>query len=513
MRYLVIAVAGAIALCLYLWLCFLLLTYVVGPAAVVVAAAGLVVGAVTTLVAVLRVLWGGYRHTVVRRPIDVANAPAAYVHRDFAWPQYFVAQVRLDLDAVYKQLRAAVTRAWVVPTRTVRRLDYRIPLVGWPFLLPVVTALVGYTVGIFVLLLVAVLAGGLVTGALWTVGLAVVGLLRGVDRAWQLVRRAGGTCPRCYEVSRRPAYQCPGPHTALDRQGQRDLHRDLRPGRLGVLWRRCGCGELLPTTVLRASAKLAARCPLCLEPLPAGAAAFTDVRIPVFGAVSAGKTQLVMATVVTLLRGYGVGLADDPSVTTVEGYKSIVERGGTAPKTDPSKPPVAVTLTLRDGRKRAFVHVFDAAGEALADPDQNHDLAYLDRARTLAFVLDPFSIPELRDRFAAARADLFTRANPAQGAPEDAYVATVRRLRDYGVDTGRQRLAFVLSKKDLLDQLPGSPPPDHDALRAWLLAHQLDNLVTLAERDFRTVRYFLVSPELAVEPFRWLLRGERLRLP
>ena len=521
MRYVVLFVAGAIALCVYMAMCWLLLLYVIAPAAVVVAAVAVAAGAVTALVAAMRVLWGGYRFTSIRKPIDVANSPSPYVRRDYAWPQYFAAQVKLDLDALLRQLRVALAHAWADPVKVVRRLDYRIPLAGWPLLVPVLVAAAGYTVGIFVLAACVVLVGGLITGACWALGLAAVGLLRGLDRAWQLARRAGGTCPRCYEVSLRPAYQCPGPHPVLDRQGQRDLHRDLRPGRLGVLWRRCGCGQRLPTTVLRAAAKLQARCPLCLEPLPPGAAAQTDVRIPVFGAVSAGKTHLVMATVLAMLRGSGVDTADGHSARTVAGYRSIVERGGSAPKTDASQPPVAVTLELRNGRRRAFVHLFDAAGEALADRDQNHELAYLDRARTLAFVLDPFSIQELRDQFGVVRADLFTRANPAREAPEDAYVATVSRLRDHGVDTGRQRLAFVLSKQDLLDQLLGgaAPPPDHDALRGWLLDQQLDNLVTLAERDFRAVRYFLVSADRAAAagsvtaPFRWLLRGERLTLP
>ena len=521
MRYVVLVVAGAIALCVYAFLCLLLLAYLVGPAAVVVAVAGTAAGGGTALVAALRVLWGGYRFTVVRKPIDVANGSSAYVPRDYAWPQYFAAQVRLDLDAVRRQWRAALTRAWAAPVKRIRRLDRRVPLLGWPLLVPVLTALVGYTVGIVVLASVIVLVGGLVTAVAWALGAAAVGLLRGLDRGWQVLRRAGGTCPRCYEVSRRPAYQCPGPHSALDRQGRRDLHRDLRPGRLGVLWRRCGCGRLLPTTVLRAAASLQARCPMCLEPLPPGAAVRTDVRIPVFGAASAGKTHLVMATVVTLLRGAGVEIADGHSTRTVEGYKSIVGRGGSAPKTDASQPPIAVTLTLRHGRRRAFVHVFDAAGEALADRDQNHAFAYLDRARTLAFVLDPFSIQEVRDRFGGVRADLFARANAARDAPEDAYLATVSRLRDYGVDTGRQRLAFVLSKQDLLAELLGgaAPPPDHDALRGWLLEQRLDNLVTLAERDFRAVRYFLVSADRptaagsVTAPLRWLLRSERLTLP
>jgi hypothetical protein len=326
-------------------------------------------------------------------------------------------------------------------------------------------------------------------------------------------------------VCRRPAYQCPGPHSAADHAVGLGLHRDLRPGRLGVLWRRCGCRRLLPTTVLRAAISLQAKCPLCGTDLPKGSAVQTDVRIPVFGAPSAGKTHLIMATLVTLLRAPAqrtrLDVTDDYSKQVVDGYQEVFDSGGSAPKTDASQQPVAVTFRVRNGRRRAMVHVFDAAGEALADRAQNERFGYLDRARSFAFVLDPFSIPGLRDQFAVSRADLFAQANPATDDPEDSYLATVSRLRDYGVDTGRQKLAFVVSKQDLLGQLLAEQAPgtDQDSLRGWLLNQQLDNLVTLAERDFGAVRYFLVSAQhrqragTVTEPFRWLLTGERVKLP
>ncbi len=168
-----------------------------------------------------------------------------------------------------------------------------------------------------------------------------------------------------------------------------------------------------------------------------------------------------------------------------------------------------------------MLHLFDAAGELFEDQQQNADLHYLDRARGLVFVLDPFSIPEVRVRMTAA----------GQGVPiaatadlEGAYQATVQRLRDHRVRTDRQRLAFVVSKADLLLGL--SVATDLDPARAdecvppWLGDVGADNLVLAAGRDFRQVRYFLVSsmtadprvPDGALAPLRWLLAGDRIVL-
>jgi hypothetical protein len=164
-----------------------------------------------------------------------------------------------------------------------------------------------------------------------------------------------------------------------------------------------------------------------------------------------------------------------------------------------------------------MLHIFDAAGEALADFDQNAELAYLDRARALVFVLDPFSIADVRDRYAARDPERIRRANPAQGDPEASYNATVGRLRAHGVDTGGQRLAFVVTKRDLLDEVVDGD--DQAGIRAWLVEQRLDNLAIAAERDFGAVRYFFVSATEGIrsgeveQPFRWLLAADRVPLP
>ena len=522
----IVFVLSLVAIGLYITVCLVALVYLGVPGALIGLGGGLVAGFGAALV-VAAMVWGG-RGGTIRTPAEVvAGGGSRPVRPDAAWPQYFVAQVRLDLHAICAQAWGAVAACWKRAAAAADQAGTKVVLFFWPLLLPVVAALTGFSAGVVAGLTVALLAVGVVTAVLWAAGLVVVGALRGLDRVWQLVFRAGGSCPRCYEISRLPAYRCPGRHTRASVQAGEHLHRDLRPGRLGVLWRRCGCGKVLPTTVLRASLRLRAHCPMCGEALPRGAARYTDVRIPVFGAASAGKTHLIMGSLVGLVTPGGkapvsLTVVDAYTESVYHGHSQIFHSGGSAPKTSVSAMPVALSLLLRNGRRQAMLHLFDAAGEALADADISGRLSYLDHARTLIFVLDPFSVRELHDRFAGGFPEIFARANAAQDEPEASYQATVTRLRGYGVDTRRQRLAFVITKRDLLAALPAEAMPGDDdaALREWLVARGLDNLVVSADRDFGEVHYFIVAvrPDeesigRVAEPLRWLLAGERLVLP
>ncbi|MEV5689692.1 TRAFAC clade GTPase domain-containing protein [Micromonospora globbae] len=507
---------------LYTTACAVCLVLVSTPLALVALPVGLAGGAILVLGVAGAVLIGQARWAPVRTPEQVnrgslpGRVSPAFVRRDLAWPQYFAVQVALDVRAAAEHCRALVRRLWARPAALLRR-----PRVKrwWPLYVPVLAGQLAVSLAVAGGVAVVVLVAATVSAGAWLVGGTVVQLLRCADAGWQVVLRSRASCQHCYQLAAVPAYRCLGPHPPGHRLDGTDLHRDLRPGRLGVLWRRCGCGWLLPTTVLRASfsRRLEAQCPSCGERLLAGAGVVTDVRMPVFGAASAGKTQLIMSALVGLhglaeRAGVTVTPADDHSRQRYETYARLMAEGAAAAKTEAGAPPVALTLRLSRGPRVALVHLFDAAGENLVDQAQNARLAYLDHARSLVYVLDPFSIRRVRDEYAAGAPEVFVAANPATYDPEDAYNATVQRLQDYGVRTDRRRLAFVVSKADLLEKLAAGPA-DPAGVRAWLADNGLHNLVLAAERDFREVRWFLVSgldsgPDGGLGPADWILAQE-----
>ena len=83
------------------------------------------------------------------------------------------------------------------------------------------------------------------------------------------------------------------------------------------------CGTLLPTMALRAAWRLEAVCQRCGEPLPAGSGAVRDVRIPIFGDTSAGKTRFLYAALNSLIditsrAGIPLGFPDQDSENQAE---------------------------------------------------------------------------------------------------------------------------------------------------------------------------------------------------
>lgn len=429
---------------------------------------------------------------------------------DMAWPFYPLRQVRADLERVAAERRARYGKLWKWP------FSWFI----WVLFAPVsVAALICLAVaGLTTALLAALFALVMwacsgVTAAAFGVGVL---LLRAAEGAWHARMRTEASCPHCYHVTLRPAYRCPG--------CQR-LHRDVRPGRLGLFARRCACGTLLPTMVLRAAWHLEAVCQKCGKPLRAGSAALRDVRIPIFGDTSAGKTRFLYAGLDSLIdttarASVPFGFPDEESQDQATVALGLIRSGQDTVKTSQTLP-TAVTCRLGSGAGSTLVHLFDTAGENYRDAQLHDSLGFLDRGHGLVYVLDPFSVGAIGDRMAGQNAPVIEMAHAAAGDPEIAYNEVVSRLRDSGVKAAEQRLAIVVSKADLLIAGGIEPPEDSAAIADWLNAMGVHNLVLSARREFAEVRYFTVA-SLAAEarrghdpgaPLRWLLASLGVRLP
>lgn len=443
--------------------------------------------------------------------LEAHPVAAGQFEPDSAWPFYPLRQVRLDLARIEADRRARYRKLWRWPLK---------PVV-WILFFPVSAAVIvcllvaGLSTlaltGLFALVLCTCSA---VTGAAFG---AAAALLRGAESAWHRVMRTEASCPRCYHVTPRPAYRCPRCSS---------LHRDVRPGRLGLFFRRCACGVLLPTMVLRAAWRLEAVCQRCEEPLRMGSAALRDVRIPIFGDISAGKTRFLYAALDSLIdltrRAHvPLGFPDEDSENQATVALDLLRSGRDTVKT-PQTLPRALTCRIGSGVGSTLLHLFDAAGEHFRGAQSHDSLGFLDHGHGLVYVLDPFSIGSVRDRMTGQNADAIRLAHVAAGDPETAYSEVVSRLRDSGVEAGGQRLAVVLSKADLLSQAGLELPDEPGAIADWLMEAGMHNLVLSAPREFAEVRYFAVASLAATQvgrsrepaaPLRWLLASCGVRLP
>jgi double-GTPase-like protein len=458
------------------------------------------------------------------RARDIVITPAAFVAErvaahpvgvgqfgpDSAWPLYPLRQIRADLRKIEAERRTRYGKLWHWPGPPLIRFIF-FPVSGAAVLC---LAVAGLTM-LGLEWLFAAVTWACAAIVLLVFG-AVLAVLTGVERLWHRVIRTEASCPRCYHVTARPAYRCP-------RCAR--LHRDIRPGRLGLLMRRCECGALLPTMVMRAAWRLEAVCQRCEEPLRPGSAAVRDVRIPIFGDTSAGKTRFMYAALDNLTATAGAAgipliFPDQESEQQATLALELIRSGKDTIKTSVTLP-TALSCRIGKGASMTLVHMFDAAGEAYRSAEMYDSLGFLDNGHGLVYVLDPFSIGSVRDQLAGQAAAEIAVAHAAAGDPETAYGEVVSRLRDSGIAAGSQRLAVVVSKTDLLRRCGLDLPAESEAVAGWLSESGVHNLVLSARREFAEVRYFTVASlatDRAVaghepgEPLGWLLAAQGVRL-
>ena len=450
-----------------------------------------------------------------------ASARPGRLEPDIAWALYPFRQARADLRRLSIEITRRYRRLWTWPVDAFFRGWYGNRYLWW-FFFPVplsilfILAMAG-AVALATYALFAAVTAICVAASLLVLGV-VAGVLRAAENSRRRRMRTDVSCPKCYHVTPWAAYQC---------SGCDNVHRDIRPGRLGLIWRRCECGTRIPTMPLRAAWRLDALCQRCRAELPVGSGAVRDIRIPILGDPSAGKTRFLYAALHSLDRAadraeIAHGYPDTHSKNEAEKALVLIRSGGDTPKTSALLPP-PFSIQIDSGRQQTFVHMFDAAGEILRNPELHDELGFLSLAQGLVYVLDPFSIGFVRNRLAGHNAEEARLAGLSAGDPENAFDETVSRLRDSGVEAREQRLAVVISKVDLLQNAGLEKMPEvSEDIERWLAKAGVHNLVLAARRDFAAVRYFSVTSQALPDacaahdpgfPLLWLLRSHGVRLP
>ncbi|HVQ94711.1 MAG TPA: hypothetical protein VMU51_26980 [Mycobacteriales bacterium] len=426
-----------------------------------------------------------------RRPAAVPVVPsAATATQEPAYRHYLFGQALVDLWQVLRTA-AGQCRQWVLTlARGINRScfsDATHTWFTWPFGVLAWAALVFGTAG--GALLVGLVAGlhVLLVGVLLGIGLTLIQLLRLADTAVLRVRRIRVTCPHCYVPIGYPSYRCPGCST---------VHKDVRPGRYGVVARVCQCRTRIPTLIVLGSHRLDAVCPSCRKLLADNTGTASEVVLPVFGATAAGKTRLMLALVMALAQqiapGDGVQFADADTRRRYDEGKAVVG-SGRATRATLTALPKAYSLYLKPpGGGRRLVHLFDSAGERFVASEQLQELQFLRVAGALLFVLDPLTVPAFWDRLSAAE-QARLRGERATVAPDFIFAQVLENVRGMGLRTNRVRLGVAISKVDLIRDTAAFDPPGltSDHLAGWLTDRlEQGNLVRGLRHHFAEVRFF-----------------------
>ncbi len=344
--------------------------------------------------------------------------------------------------------------------------------------------------------------------------------LRGVDSALLRVKNIRMVCPNpeCYERVPYPAYECP-------RSTCTNRHRDIRPGRFGIVRRRCLCGEAMRTLLLFGSARMDAYCPYCGKSLEHRPGQAPEIVLPFFGATGAGKTRLVFSMAAQLrlwseAAPHGDGrfsaeLADTATAGRLTDASQWLAPGSAIDRTPPGDLPRAYVIRLNAGRGTWLLHMFDAAGEYFMTTGRTQELRYFARAKTFILVIDPLSVEAFWDRLPPERRAELAAVRSSAVSPDLAYQQAHQEAEAMRVRLKQAHLAVVFSRADLIDA------PGQD-VATWASDELgLGNLVRSARLNFREACFFHTAAVLtdggmhASVPalIRWVLARNGVNLP
>lgn len=443
---------------------------------------------------------------------------------DNAWPNYFPYQAERDFKFVAAEMKAVCVWFLATPWRWTAKLWGKSRgMARWLWWVPVIVFMIA-TIGVAMTVFAAfsIIAALIFIMTLWVVMTATTWAVRlagfvygSSERASR--QRAGKdlTCPSCYRTTLIPGYRC---------SGCSRIHRLLQPGALGIVSRTCACGTKLPTTATKAAAQhLEVVCPYCDAELGTTAGSRPTVLVPVIGHVGVGKTTFFASAVTGMSQvAQASGGSFNPTNPAAQHFSSLASSVSVLPKTAFAGRPEVMTFEASVGGAIHDIQLVDAAGEFFVNWESAQGLSYIDNAACWVFIIDPLTLPEVRDKIESAGVALGS-TTVGTGDTGDAYASVVDRFKAAGGNLKTKSLAIVMSKADLLVKVPewsalGTVPGD---VRSLLLVNGGDNLIRGIELDFSSIGYFAIESQSRthLEPTRdpvrvidWVLTRRRMQL-
>lgn len=218
----------------------------------------------------------------------------------------------------------------------------------------------------------------------------VTRLLIPVFRFIDYARRVEQHCPHCYAAFRLPYFRCP--HCG-------EVHKNLIPGRCGILVAKCTCGHFIPCSVLSHRSKLVGVCPnpKCEKDLAASNA--RQFFIQIIGGNSSGKTAFSAAFQHQYLK-----LAQDNGGYIISGEPKDVfdalESMYTNGLTEPSSPFEVSSYNYVHHLKGTAAHslIFnDIPDEVLLSEEYEKSPLNFGYTDGIIIIIDPLSVASLRN--------------------------------------------------------------------------------------------------------------------
>ncbi len=383
--------------------------------------------------------------------------------------------------------------------------------------------------------------------AAWGIHWVLLTVLQGLS--WLLIpvwgvidrrMRVEQHCPHCYLTFRVPGYLCP-------ECGR--IHKDLVPGKTGILTARCRCGKFLPAALLTGRSRLDSVCPKCGRPLAtAGAREFS---LQLIGGNNSGKTAYLAAFqhIYRMWGGKGgrVEIRPFPEESFQE-LEHMYMGGYTLESSKTSARTYSMVHRYRNGKKDSIV-IYDIPDEVLISGIYEQNPLNFAYSNGILIVFDPASMRSVRRE----NERLGERIPEGSYSPEESetedviteFIQQFSRLNNRSSSRmTKTPLAVLVNKTDLRSVSrrvgkeavgrkyrsdPAAFGNDIQAAesrlcREYLILLGLSNVVNNLESVFSNIRYFSVSamghaqkenvpfaPAGIMEPIIWIGRRNRWR--
>jgi hypothetical protein len=413
-----------------------------------------------------------------------------HVDHERSFSQYYLGPVIADFSAVINDAAErqwkSVTAGWSGAAEELKGSDSTAEYIFG--ICSATGVIIGAIGGIAVTVAIALIHVVIAMICLIAAAISAV-VLRGIDTGLRYVFKAGTTCPGCAQTVR--------PYAAYRCRSCNELHRDVRPGRRGIVKRVCVCGSRLPTLVFFDASGQTTVCPRCGVSLPPRFGKAAEIIVPLVGSINAGKTSLAYMLIMAIQE---LVTANGGTVELVGDTKDEVDRIAEqvaitgSPSATVPKSPKALMLHVKLRLSERYVHLYDVAGELYYQGDSLDGLPFLDKASTLIYVIDPLAAEGVWDRLSAGQQDAFHPIRSDMAEAEAAYELPREHIRRQMGKRRLQRLAFVVTKADVLADArvldPGAAIRTlvHD--ENWM---NMGNIVREAEHSFGQVKYFTTA--------------------
>jgi hypothetical protein len=285
------------------------------------------------------------------------------------------------------------------------------------------------------------------------------------------------------------------------------VHQRLLPGKYGLKKRQCKCGAWLPTVGFLGRDRLDGYCPNCDKRVYPAQLITKNIRIPLIGGTSVGKRTFLAASLIALHKkardGFAtLAFADSSSRGDYNRSLQDFAHGIIPVKTDD------FLINVNAGAGDRLLYFFNLTSKLYKGSYRFARDNYYKNFDGLVFLIDPFSLPKIRERLAGGL-ETDRGLEPSAEDPSSVYHRMVWTFKQKKYSTKINKpISIVLTKVDAFgagneidnisavlrsDSKRNLADSESAAVRTWLERYGAGSLVGKIERDFRKYRYFKSS--------------------